>query len=1800
MITKVSEKRSTEDVLSLMDPMVSRWFRSKFSAVTEAQSMAVPLIHERRSVLVSSPTGSGKTLTAFLSIINELLLLAREGRLEDRIYAVYISPLKALANDINENLLRPLEEISTLYEREGLPRPGIRVAVRTGDTLPSERQRQARTPPHIFITTPESLNLVLSTPVFRKKFESVNYVIVDEVHDICDSKRGVALSVALERLQGFCPTELTRIGLSATVAPVEQVAEFLGGIRGGRPRSVSVVEVLGQRDLDLRVLCPAEDMTALSFEVVNSKMYDMLSEMVNRHRTTLVFTNTRSGTESVVYKLKERGVDRIGAHHGSLSRETRLEVEESLRDGQLKAAVSSTSLELGIDIGSIDLVVQIGSPKSVAKGLQRIGRAGHQYGGTSRGRILVFEPDDLVECAVLCRAAHEKLVDRVTMPANSLDVLSQALVGMSIERKWTVDEAFALLRGSYCYKGLALEQLESVLRFLGGKDEFEGVYSKLWYDEHEKTFGRKRGGRMIFYLNQGTIPEEADYKVYSERGSLVGSLSEKFVERLSQGDIFVLGGRTYEFVKTKATKAFVKSASGRKPTVPSWTGEMLPRSFDLSVLIGEFRGEMERRLAASTVEQVSSWLMEEYDVDEGSATTIVNYFREQEAVARVPTDSRLLIEGYADATGKKNAVFHFPFGRRVNDALSRAFALVLTERLNCNVTISVTDDNFMLTAPKLFRLEDLGEMVRSKDLPDILRRAVRDSELFAQRFRHVATRSFMVLRNYKGKELSVARQQLRSQRLLDALHELEDFPVMDETYAEILTEVMDLEHATDVLESIEQGRRKVEYLPFSSVPSPFAHNVVLVGVSDIVLLEDKSMLLRELHRRVLARALGDMAVAKHMFDSEKVEEYFSAKAPRIESKDDMLHALRRMGPMNLFREKGESIYAHSTQSFDTLRTWAAELLRDSKVRSVWMGEDMYVAVEDHPLYASMHVRDAPVDEVALRMLELAEARPRSAHELAEETGVTRDEARDHIRRLEVAHALTRTSIRGDTFLFSKSSFERLPKDQCVSGAVTRHLAYHAPLTVEDLAFEVGIPEDEAERALRAAVASETVVTGMFIIGERQQYMLARDFLALQAHGQPAFEREIARAHRERKQFARIGSVREFFERFGEAGMMYDLFQRVEGFDLEEFAKMRRSGELLLGRFVRGRVRYVLAEDAPYYLGTYRRERLNKYEAAIFRTVEKMGSGTYQAIAEAAGMPQGIMRENFDSLDRKGYLVRLYTESESWSSRNVYAPCEVVQRAKGAYKRVLERFLRAFGPVTAFQAASYLDVQTEQAVKLLRGVGATPITVGLERTEMYVLPDELDELSRADDAPSEEPGVRILSLYDPFLADRWTEISSRYGEAWVYPVVHESQIVGMVEKWLMAGSVEIREVQLDDPSLLGRVVDAIDAMMPFYNMLAVDIVRVRSVFGVEVGDLDAGFAGEFLSRGYVKSNGMFVKGRLVPDCYDQAEVLEAVLAQQNLDEPSRLESTLDVVSRHGGLRSNPAAVIRARSFTSLEELQRRGALVRGYVIPEGVGYCTEEQAGLYAAARSQELSDEERLVLRIVKDQQPVRRERLLALSPLGEQATSEALRSLYTASQVFLDGAQSYVSPPRRRMARQKAWKKVVQRLFERYGIISAESLGVLIGHEIPMREVRAVLRSLEHDGYLVKGFLLSGSSTLYWCRSDLYPGLGKVGFAGTAVLPPNDDVVLYLRTSFRNLLPETGRYVVFSGPRPIGSFKARRREGKFEVSDLQGEPGVAELVAEFSKRIGLALAAKDVGRISEWEIADFYHRSHPGLRARE
>ena len=415
---------------------------------------------------------------------------------------------------------------------------------------------------------------------------------------LANNKRGTHLSLSVERLAQIFEKEPVRIGLSATQAPIEDIAGFLGGYSGGKPRPVNIVDVKERKHLDLRVICPVDNLTLHSTEVINSKMYDLLVDLVNDHRTTLIFTNTRAGTESIAMQLQERGVEKLAAHHGSLSKEMRLDVEEKLKAGEMDVVISSTSLELGIDIGYVDLVVQIGSPKSIAKGLQRIGRAGHALRAISKGRLVVFDSDDLIECAVLVRSAYGGRIDRVSVPEKATDVLAQSIIGMSLDRKWDSDEMYELVTSAYPYRNLSKSDFLEVLDFLGGDSlENHGVYPKIWYDKKSKEIGIKRGSRQIYNMNIGTIPQEINYAVVLEgRGIQLGNLSEKFVENLSKNDIFVLGGRTYQFLETKRSTVVVKDGLGRKPTVPSWSGEMLPRSFDLSEAVGTFRAEVEERL----------------------------------------------------------------------------------------------------------------------------------------------------------------------------------------------------------------------------------------------------------------------------------------------------------------------------------------------------------------------------------------------------------------------------------------------------------------------------------------------------------------------------------------------------------------------------------------------------------------------------------------------------------------------------------------------------------------------------------------------------------------------------------------------------------------------------------------------------------------------------------------------------------------------------------------------------------------------------------------------------------------------------------------------------------------------------------------------------------------------------------------------------------------------------------------------------------------------------------------------------
>ncbi|MFY3741585.1 MAG: ATP-dependent Lhr-like helicase [Candidatus Nitrosomirales archaeon] len=865
----VAEKEfSKQKILSTLDPLVARWFASKFKDLTPPQRHAIINIHQGKNTLIASPTGSGKTMSAFLSIISELVKLAKNGKLEEQVYCIYISPMRSLNNDIAKNLRGPLEELAKMDECVSQ----IRVGVRTGDTPQSERSKMLRKPPHILITTPESIAIILCAPKFRERLRNARWLIVDEIHELCSSKRGVHLSLSLERMEELCNKSFARIGLSATIHPLDEIAKFLVGYKNGKERNCVVVDTRFVKPLKLETSCPVSDLIHTSSQVINKKMYARIRDLIKKNRTTLVFTNTRSGTERVVYHLSKAKIvdaDELAAHHSSLSRDTRLDVEDRLKNGRMRAVVTSTSLELGIDIGSIDVVVQIGSPKSISRCIQRIGRSGHSLDRISKGYLIAMERDALVENAVICMHAMKGNLDSAYIPKGALDVLAQHVVGMAVEKRWKVDQAYNVVKRSYCYSNLDIETFRRVLKYLSGG--YQGldrhrVYGKIWYDEDQDEFGRKGYMvRVIYCTNIGTIPDEVAVKVYTLDGKWVGNIEEEFLERLSRGDIFVLGGRTHEFISAKGFRAYVRKVEGMKPTIPSWFSEMLPLSFDLGEAIGKLRSQIFDMFRQNyTMKNIVSLIKAETFSDDKAANAIISYikaeydFLKMLGLREFPSDKNIVIENFTDSFGKQNIIFHCVFGRRINDALSRAYANAAKKMINRNVLVTVSDSAFMLTlaGSSMIDVSMLLKRINSKNVRSMLLDALKHTEMVRRRFRHCSTRSFMVLKNYKGWEITVAKQQTNAEILMRLCEGLDRFPVLEEAYREVIEDLMDVNTAAKVLEDIEDGTRKFVMCNESDVPSPFSHDLIVMGYTDVVLMHDRKELLESLHDMVMQRIKG--------------------------------------------------------------------------------------------------------------------------------------------------------------------------------------------------------------------------------------------------------------------------------------------------------------------------------------------------------------------------------------------------------------------------------------------------------------------------------------------------------------------------------------------------------------------------------------------------------------------------------------------------------------------------------------------------------------------------------------------------------------------------------------------------------------------------------------------------------------------------------------------------------------------------------------------------------------------------------
>jgi ATP-dependent Lhr-like helicase len=834
-------------------PLVREWFLRRLGTPTEPQEQGWPHILAGKTTLISAPTGSGKTLAAFLACIDRLVRKALAGELTDRLEVLYVSPLKALGNDIQKNLEIPLGEILQLAAERGFLMPEIRTAARTGDTLMHERRKMLARPPHILVTTPESLYILLTAAKSREILKSVETVIVDEIHAVADDKRGSHLALSLERLDALADHPPVRIGLSATQKPIELIAHFLTG--SGRPDPV-IVQIGHQRTLDLAIEVPASELGPVASHEMWDEIYNRVADLVRQHRSTLVFVNTRRLAERVAHHLEERlGKDAVATHHGSLSRKLRLAAENKLKSGDIRALVATASLELGIDIGAVDLVCQIGSTRSIATALQRIGRAGHWHGAIPKGRIFAATRDELLECAALVRAIRQGDLDRIEIPDAPQDVLAQQIVAMCSAEDWQEDDLFARIRRAYPYRNLERAQFDTIVEMLSeGIAARRGRYGT--YLHRDRVNGRvrgRRGSRLAAITSGGAIPDNALYTVVAEpEGTVVGTIDEDFAVESLRGDIMLLGNTSWRIRRVQMGRVLVEDAHGAAPTVPFWRGEAPARTAELSAQVAGLRTQIDERTrdvpasvqvkSLPAAQPALAWLKEECGVDDPGAEQIVEYVVAGRAVlGTVPTQQTIVAERFFDESGGMQLVIHAPFGGRINKAWGLALRKRFCRSFNLELQAAATDDglNISLAEQHSFPLADVFRFLHPASLDHVIKQAVLASPIFTARWRWDANRALLLLRFQGGKKVAPQIQRMRADDLLAAVFpdaaacpenldgevRIPDHPLVREVMKDALTEAMDIDGLKQVLTKILDGTIRCVAVD-TPVPSQFSHEIL--------------------------------------------------------------------------------------------------------------------------------------------------------------------------------------------------------------------------------------------------------------------------------------------------------------------------------------------------------------------------------------------------------------------------------------------------------------------------------------------------------------------------------------------------------------------------------------------------------------------------------------------------------------------------------------------------------------------------------------------------------------------------------------------------------------------------------------------------------------------------------------------------------------------------------------------------------------------------------------------------------------
>jgi ATP-dependent helicase Lhr and Lhr-like helicase len=1074
-------KNNVASVLEGFHPALRTWFERRFAAPSRVQELGWPVIRESEGgsghdVLLCAPTGSGKTLAAFLWAINRLVSEAERGELRDEVSVLYVSPLKALANDIRVNLDEPLDGIRRVAAECGLELAELRAGLRTGDTSAGERGAMLRRPPHILVTTPESLFILLTSPRFREKLRAVRYVVVDELHALAGNKRGAHLVVTLERLEGMVRREgaprPTRIGLSATLNPVERLAAFLAGAEIGgdgvrRPRPIHTVRADdGARAMDVHVLAPGPDLGPIATHQHWEAMYDALAKLIGEHRTTLVFTLSRRWAERIALNLQKRlGAEAVMAHHGSLARAERLMAEQRLKRGELSAIVATASLELGIDVGTVDLVCQVDSPKSISAAIQRIGRSGHSLTATPKGRFFALTLDDLMECAAVVRAIRRGRLDEVEIPTGCLDVAAQQIVAIAAEEGEIGEaELLRILRRADNFANLDLAALRRLLDEMVAEQRarIRGVGPKIFHDRIGGRVRARRAARLVAITSGGTIPESGNYDVVIQsEGRKIGDVEEDFAQESSRGDIFALGSTPWRILGISRSRLMVEPAPGMSPTLPFWQTEASGRSLALSAELCALRRELAAQLAKASggADGAAALLREECALDESAATQALAYTqRGLAALGALPDERTLVVERFFDGLGGTQIVIHVPLGIRLN----RGFGLALRKRLcqvfDFEIQASALDDGVLLAlnARHSFALERVLVMLNSRNVGAALVQALLDAPMFEVRFRHVATRALEVMRSAQGRRVPAWLQRLRAQELMGAIFparqacfenrsgaiELPDHFLVQETMRECTEEATDLPRLVRLLEDLERGSVRARTVD-AVAPSVMAQRILLAW--DYSFLDGGERANRRSRTVAMNRAMAEDVLREEdlssMLSAEAVASVAAevsgrALARRARDSDELCELIRAHGAIE------ETGLAELTKG--DARAMASKLEREGRAlraRLVSEGPQMLLTFEDASMFGAAYPEISFVAESG--------------------TGETAQFARSRFAE------------------DGRAADDAIEPDAAREEIVRRAVATSGPTSVPEIARRLSMPAAAVQRALLALEAKGDVFRGHF-------------------------------------------------------------------------------------------------------------------------------------------------------------------------------------------------------------------------------------------------------------------------------------------------------------------------------------------------------------------------------------------------------------------------------------------------------------------------------------------------------------------------------------------------------------------------------------------------------------------------------------------------------------------------------------------------------------------------------------------------